>query len=109
VGLTNTIFLDYAPIYIGEGSNFAFDNLVITSTHDYDDFSKVIAKPVVNGKNVFITSRCIILSGVTIGYNSVIAAGSVVTKDIPPNCLAGGNPAKVIKYYSQTKEEKAGN
>jgi acetyltransferase-like isoleucine patch superfamily enzyme len=109
VGLSNTILLDYAPIYIGEDSRFAFDNLVITSTHDYDDFSKVIAKPVVIGKNVFITSRCIILGGVTIGDNSVIAAGSVVTKDIPPNCLAGGNPAKVIKYYSQTKEEKVGN
>ena len=43
----------------------------------------------------------IILKGVTIGDNSVIAAGSIVNRDIPPNCLAGGVPAKIIKYYSE--------
>jgi len=48
---------------------------------------------------LWITSRCIILPGVTIGDNSVIGAGSVVAKDIPANCFAAGNPAKIIKYY----------
>lgn len=47
--------------------------------------------------HVLIGTRCIILKGVTIGEGSVIAAGSVVTRDIPPHCIAGGNPAKVIK------------
>ncbi|MDO8610502.1 MAG: DapH/DapD/GlmU-related protein [bacterium] len=56
------------------------------------------------GKNVWITTRCTILPGVTIGDNSIIAAGSVVTKDIPPNCLAGGNPAKIIKKLNFTYE-----
>lgn len=47
---------------------------------------------------VFIGARSIILKGVTIGENSIIAAGSVVVNDIPANCMAGGNPCKVIKF-----------
>ncbi len=52
---------------------------------------------VIIGKNVWVGSQCIILKGVNIGDNSIIAAGSVVTKDLPPNVLAGGVPAKVIR------------
>jgi acetyltransferase-like isoleucine patch superfamily enzyme len=48
-------------------------------------------------KNVWIAAGAIIIGGVTVGENSVVAAGSVVTRDIPPNTLAGGNPAKVIR------------
>lgn len=99
--LGDTFFLDYAPIYIGERTVFSFENLVITGTHDTNEFDKVIAKPIRIGTNVWITTRCIILPGVTIGDNSIIAAGSVVTKDIPANYLAGGNPAKLIKKLSK--------
>ena len=59
---------------------------------------KTISSPIVIEDNVFIGARSIILKGVTIGRNSVIGAGSVVTKSIPENCIAGGNPAKVIKH-----------
>lgn len=55
-----------------------------------------LVKPVVIGNNVWIGSRAIVLKGVTIGDNSVIAAMSVVTKDIPANCVVAGIPAKVI-------------
>jgi len=54
-------------------------------------------RDVIIGKNVWIGNRCVILKGTNIGDNSVIAAGSVVTKDIPANVLAGGTPAKVIR------------
>jgi maltose O-acetyltransferase len=54
-------------------------------------------KPVHIGNNVWLGSRVIVLKGVTIGDNSVIAAASVVTKSIPANCIAAGNPAKVIR------------
>lgn len=99
VTLDDTFFLDYVPIYIGDNTRFSFQNMVITSEHDRTNFERVIARPIHIGKNVWITSRCIILSGVTIGDNTVIGAGSVVTKDIPANCFAAGNPAKPIKYF----------
>lgn len=97
--LCDTVFLDYAPIYIEEGAKFSFDNTVITSTHNLKKFDEVIAKLVYIGKNVWITSRCIILPGVKIGENYVIGTGSIVTKDIPANCFAAGNPEKVIKFF----------
>ena len=56
-----------------------------------------IAKPVVIEDGVWIGAHCIILPGVRIGHGSVIAAGSVVVKNIPAGCLAAGNPAKVIR------------
>jgi len=61
--------------------------------------------PIVIGDNVWIGINCIVLPGVSIGNDSVIGAGSVVTKDIPGNVLVAGNPAKIIKYYSdETKD-----
>jgi acetyltransferase-like isoleucine patch superfamily enzyme len=48
-------------------------------------------------RNVWIAAGVTIIGGVTIGENSVVAAGSVVTKDVPPNTLVGGNPARVIR------------
>lgn len=54
--------------------------------------------PVVINDYAFIGARCIIGKGVTIGEKTIIAAGSVVVKDIPANCIAGGNPCKVIKF-----------
>jgi acetyltransferase-like isoleucine patch superfamily enzyme len=53
--------------------------------------------PVVIEDHVWIGSRAIILPGVSIGHHSVVGAGSIVTKDIPPNCLAAGNPARVVR------------
>lgn len=58
---------------------------------DYGDI-----KPIVLGKNVWLGERCIILKGVTIGNNSIIAAGSIVTKDVPAGEIWGGSPAKFI-------------
>lgn len=58
------------------------------------------SKPVVIGNNVWIGELVSVLPGVTIGENSIIGANSVVTKSVPPNCIAVGNPAKVIKRYN---------
>lgn len=63
-------------------------------------FSKigVSSGPVIIGNNVFIGTGSIILKNLTIGENSVIGAGSVVVNSLPSNCVAGGNPAKIIRY-----------
>ena len=56
--------------------------------------------PIIIEDDVLIGSRCIILKGVTIGARSIIGSGSIVTKSIPKDCIAAGNPCKVIKYLS---------
>lgn len=96
-GLGDTFIIAYAPITIGEGCSFSFKNTIITSTHDFNNFSTVIAKPVTIGNNVWITTN------VTIGDNTVIGAGSVVTKDIPSGVFAAGNPCRVIKRIDLKK------
>lgn len=57
-------------------------------------------EPVSIGRNVWLGSRVLILKGVTIGENTVVAAGSVVTKSLPPNVVAGGVPAKVLRHLN---------
>lgn len=64
------------------------------------------SKPIIIEDNVWIGARSIILKGVTIGKGSVIAAGSVVTKDVPANCLAGGVPARILKENINWKDPK---
>ncbi len=64
-----------------------------------------ITKPITVGNNVYIGLRTMIMPGVRIGNNVVIAAGSIVTKDIPDNCVAGGVPARIIKPIDQYLEK----
>ncbi len=61
---------------------------------------KAISKPIVIENNVWIGMNCLIMKGVTIGENSIIAAGSIITKNIPANGLYGGNPIRLIKNLS---------
>ena len=97
----NLLILDPAKVTFGDnvmvGPNCGF----YTTTHPLNPILRnkgyQQAKPIKIENNVWICSNVIVLGGVTIGENSVIAAGSVVTKSIPPNSLAGGNPCKVIK------------
>ena len=57
--------------------------------------------PVIIEDNVWIGSKAVILPGVRIGHRSVIGAGSIVTSDVPPKCVAAGNPARVIRYLTE--------
>ena len=86
-------------IYIGDKSLIGHNTIIATINHDVfpENRRDLIPKRVIIGKNVWIGSGCIILPGVSIGDNAIIGAGSVVTKDIPKNSIAVGNPAKVIK------------
>lgn len=105
-GLADLFILAYAPVRIGKGCSFSFRNMIITSTHDYNDFGTIIAKPVTIGDNVWVTSNVTILPGVTIGSNTVIGAGSVVTNDIPSGVFAAGNPCRVIRQIEFKKHEQ---
>ena len=73
----------------------------IASNGQTIDCASASSMPIVIEDDVMIGTRSIILKGVTIGARSIIAAGSIVTKSIPADCIAGGNPAKVIKTLKQ--------
>ena len=73
-------------------------NTCIGDRDDHPDRLGTSPQPVHIGNNVFIGMHCIVMKGVTIGDNSIIGVGSIVTKDIPANCIAAGVPCKVIKY-----------
>lgn len=66
------------------------------------NLNDIQAAPIYIGDNVFVGARSIILKGVVIGEGSIVGAGSVVTTDIPPNCIAAGNPAKIVKNIEVT-------
>ena len=95
------VLLDVCPISIGDHTLIGPYTPIYTACHSLDPLKRKqsieYGKPVVIGQNVWIGGGCIILPGVTIGDNSVIGAGSVVTKDIEANVIAVGNPCKVIK------------
>ena len=99
-------FQDQGGIYIGEGTFIGHNVILATLNHDMNPYTRanIYPKPIHIGKRVWIGSGAIVLPGVTIGDNSVIGAGSVVTKDVPADCVYGGNPAKFIKKNEDVKQ-----
>ncbi len=97
----NVTILDIAPVYIGDYCMIGPNTLITTVGHPLSPTArrekKACGKPVTIGDDVWIGGNCTILPGVTIGNNVVVAAGAVVTKDVPDNCVVGGIPAKVLK------------
>jgi acetyltransferase-like isoleucine patch superfamily enzyme len=96
----NCTFYDLGGLDIADDVMIGPNVSLITSGHPVEpsrrrDFT--IAKPIVIERNVWIAAGAIIIGGATVGENSVVAAGAVVTGDVPPNMLVGGNPAKVIR------------
>ena len=84
-------------VEIGDGCNISWDcNILDRDYHKLGGDSEIV-EPVKICNNVWIGCRCIILKGVTIGEGAIVAAGSVVTKDVAPHSLVGGNPAKLIR------------
>jgi len=92
-------FQDQGGIEIGDGSLIGHNTTIATLNHDFHPAKRqnLTPRPVKIGKNVWIGSDCTILPGVEIGDGAIIGAGSVVTKSIPANTIAVGNPARVIK------------
>lgn len=93
-------FQDHGGVTIGDGCQIGHNVVFATLNHGLrpEERRHTIPAPIVLGKNVWVGSNSTLLSGVTVGDNAVVAAGAVVTKDVPANAVVGGVPAKVIKF-----------
>lgn len=112
----NCVILDVAKVTIGENVMFAPNVSIYTAGHPIHPESRnsgyEYGIPITIGDNVWVGGNVVITPGVTIGNNVVIGAGSVVTKDIPDNVIAVGNPCRVLreiteedrKYYYKDRE-----
>ncbi len=107
IGLSNTII---GPVTLGDDIRLAQNITLSGLNHNYMDVSLPIhaqgvsTDPIVIEDETWIGANVVVVAGVTIGKHCIVAAGSVVTKDIPSYSVAVGNPARVIKQYNpQTK------
>ncbi len=102
IGLHNTII---GPVYIGNDVNIAQNVTISGLNHNYTNPDLTISSQGIStasihiDNDVWIGANAVLLAGITIGSHSVIAAGSVVTHDVPSYSVAAGNPAHIIKHY----------
>lgn len=96
-------FQDQGGITIGDGSLIGHNVVLATLNHAFSPGNRadMQPKPIIIGKRVWIGSSSTVLPGISIGDNAIIGAGSVVTKNVPPNTIAAGNPARIIKKIDE--------
>jgi len=91
-----------APIYIHNHATLGPEVMLITGAHEIGDptyrLGLLVPQPIVIEEGAWLGARCTVLPGVTIGAGAVVAAGAVVTKDVAPNTLVGGVPAKLMRH-----------
>jgi acetyltransferase-like isoleucine patch superfamily enzyme len=100
----NCTLYDLGGVEIGDDVMIGPNVSIITSGHPLEPSQRragVTAAPIAIGRNVWIAAGATIIGGVTVGENSVVAAGAVVTRDVPPNTLVAGVPAKVIRTLEE--------
>src|ERR1700740_3537416 len=96
----NCTFYDLGGLDIADDVLIGPNVSIITASHPLEPSQRraaTVGKPIVIEKGVWIAAGATIIGGVTVGENSVVAAGSVVTRNVPANALVGGNPARVIR------------
>lgn len=97
-----------ATVSIGDFTMISSCCSITSQTHEIENPCRreapSIGKPVVIGNNVWIGTAAVILPGVTIGDNAIVGAGAVVTRDVAPNCIVVGNPARVLRSVMATKD-----
>nr|WP_277603488.1 acyltransferase [Acinetobacter dispersus] len=100
---TGVLITTDGGVSIGDRTLVGYGTKILSSNHNIPKLPNRIfdsghtKAPVIIGKDAWLGANCIILPGVTIGDGAIVAAGSVVTKDVPTNVLVGGIPAKIIK------------
>lgn len=101
-------FQDQGGITLGDNCLVGHNVVFATLNHGFapEERQSMLPAPIVVGRNVWIGSNSTILQGVTIGDNSIIAAGSVVTKDVPANAIVAGVPARFIRSFSPEEEKQ---
>ena len=104
------IFLDVAPITIGNQVMFGPRVCLYTAGHPLDAATRntglEFGKPIAIGDDVWLGGNVVVLPGVTIGAGTVVAAGSVVSRDLPPHVLAAGNPLQVLRPITEADRPK---
>jgi len=109
ISIGKNVFINHACSFLDMGGITIEDDVMIgprvnlvTENHPLDptDRKTLLVKPIVVKRNAWIGAGATILPGVTIGENAVVAAGAVVSKDVPANAIVGGVPAKIIKTIS---------
>lgn len=103
---TNSLFMSAGGITIEDDVLVAANAQLISNNHAPEEHQILTCKPVVLKRNCWIGAGATILPGVTVGENAVVAAGAVVTKDVAPNTIVGGNPAKFIKSITPSAASK---
>ncbi len=99
------------PVVLGNDILIAQNCVITGQNHSYADVSlpitqqKDIVKETKIEDQVWIGANCVVVPGVTVGKHAVVAAGSVVTKDVPAFSIVGGNPAKLIRQYNSASKE----
>ena len=99
-GFSGVSIVSDSSVLIGNNTTIGA-NTIIGDRDDHPEKLHTSHKNIIIGNNVFIGMHCLIMKGVKIGDNSIIGAGSIVTKDIPENVIAVGIPCKVIKDYNK--------
>lgn len=100
----NCTFYDLGGLSIADDVMIGPNVSLITSGHPLAPSQRrdfVTARPIAIERNVWIAAGATVIGGVTVGENSVVAAGSVVTRDVPPNTLVAGNPARVVRSLEE--------
>ena len=111
VKIGNHVFINHGLIIMARGGIEIEDDVMIgpgasllTANHDLYDYQVLLCGNVTIKKNAWIGAKAMILPGVTVGENAIVAGGSVVTKDVEANTVVGGNPARILKYLGSISE-----
>lgn len=99
-------FQDHGGVTLGDGCQIGHNVVFATLNHGLEpaDRGTTYPAPIVLGRNVWVGSNATILQGVTIGDNAVVAAGAVVSRDVPANTIVGGVPARIIKRIDKPEK-----